>query len=163
LPIIPLIADVLHMELTCEYDAAICMGNSFSFFNKEDTIRLLKKISAHLKPGGVFIINSWIIAEIAIRYFKEKEWYNIDEYKCLLDYKYYFNPSRIESEQMIIAPDSSTEVIKGIDYIYTLNELEGMLKEAGMKIKEVFSTPRKKKFQLGDTRIYVITEKLSNK
>jgi SAM-dependent methyltransferase len=160
LPIIPIIADVLHMKLEDEYDAAICMGNSFAFFDKDDTIRLLKKISAHLKTGGVFIINSWMIAEIAIRYYKEKEWYNILDYKCILAYKYHLNPSRIESEQTIIAPDGSTEVVKGIDYIYSLNELDTMLREAGLKIKDTYSTPKKRIYQLGDPRIYIVTEKL---
>lgn len=153
-------ADILTLDLNNQlYDAAICMGNSFAFFGKEDAITILKNISAHLKPGGIFIINSWMIAEIAIKYFQERDWHFAGEYKCVLDYKYMFHPSRIESEQTIISPDASVEVIKGVDYIFTLDELESMFQEGGLRTKDLFSTPRKRKFSLGDSRIYIVVEK----
>jgi SAM-dependent methyltransferase len=152
-------ADALYAELETMYDAAICMGNSFAFFDQEDAVTILKNISSHLKPGGVLIINSWMIAEIAIKYFREKEWYYAGDYKCLLDYRYCFHPSRIESEQTLVAKDGTIEVITGIDYIFTLTELERMLKAAGLKIKELYSTPRKRKFVFGDSRIYIVAGK----
>jgi SAM-dependent methyltransferase len=159
LPVETKMSDVLHMRLEMEYDAAICMGNSFAFFDKREAIQLLKNISLHLKPGGVLIINSWMIAEIAIRHFKEKEWYLVDDYKCLLAYEYLFNPARIESEQTVIAPNGASEVMKGIDYIYSLDDLNEMFYQAGFRMKDFFSTPRKKKFSLGDSRIYIVAEK----
>jgi len=153
-------ADVLHAELTKFYDAAICMGNSFAFFDRDDAITILKNISNHLKPGGVLIINSWMIAEIAIKHFREKYWHYAGEYKCLLDYKFCFHPSRIESEQTIIAPDGTIETAKGIDYIFTLDQLEEMFNEAGLKTKDLYSTPKKRKFSLGDGHIYIVVEKV---
>ncbi|HEU0064424.1 MAG TPA: methyltransferase domain-containing protein [Flavisolibacter sp.] len=153
-------ANVLDWESNNQFDAVICMGNSFSFFNKEQTAKLLYKISNLLVPGGILLINSWMIAEIAIRYFKDKEWYYTGEYKCIIENEYKFLPSRIVTEQTIIANDGTSEVLKGIDYIFTLDELEGMLKEAGLKTKELYATPRKKKFLLGDARIYIVAEKI---
>jgi cyclopropane fatty-acyl-phospholipid synthase-like methyltransferase len=154
-------ADVLHARLTYTYDAVICMGNSFAFFDKADAVTILKNISNHLKTGGVLIINSWMIAEIAIKYFKEKDWHYAGDYKCVLEYKYCFYPSRIESEQTIIAPDGSVETVKGIDYIFTLDELEEMFNEARLKTKDLYSTPRKRKFTLGDGRIYIVATKMA--
>ena len=162
LPVQAVREDVLHAKLSEVYDAAICMGNSFAFFNKEDAVTILKNISSHLKPGGILIINSWMIAEIAIRHFKEKDWHYAGEYKCLLDYKYCFHPSRIESEQTIIAPGGEVEVVKGIDFIFTLDEMEQMFKEAGLKTKQLYSTPRKRKFALGDSQIYIVSGKLTS-
>lgn len=159
LPVKAVQEDVLHARLSEAYDAAICMGNSFAFFNREDAVTILKNISNHLKPGGTLIINSWMIAEIAIKYFKEKDWHYAGEYKCLLDYKYCFYPSRIESEQTIIASDGVVEVVKGVDYIFTLDEMEAMFNEAGLKTKALYSTPRKKKFIMGQGQIYIVAEK----
>ncbi len=160
LPINATQADVLHAKFDGVYDAAICMGNSFAFFNQEDSVTILKNISAHLKPAGVFIINSWMVAEIAIKHFKERDWHYAGHYKCLLEYRYCFHPSRIESEQTIIAPDGTVETVKGIDYIFTLDELEKMFREAGLRTKDIFSTPRKKKFKVGDGIIYIVAEKV---
>jgi SAM-dependent methyltransferase len=153
-------ADVLHVQLDEIYDAAICMGNSFAFFDKEDATTILKNISSHLKPGGIFILNSWMIAEIAIKHFKERDWHYAGDYKCVIESKYCFHPSRIESEQTIIAPDGTVEIVKGVDYIFTLDELEIMFNQAGLKTKDLYCTPRKRKFTLGEGRIYIVAKKV---
>ena len=160
LPVEPVLSGALEVQLSGSYDAGICMGNSFAFFDKEDATLLLKKVASHLRTGGIFIINSWMIAEIAIKHFRERDWYYVGEYKYLLDYKFLFHPNRIESEQTIISKDGSVEVIKGVDYIFTLDELEGMFRQAGLVTKHIYSTPRKKPFSLGDGRIYIVAEKL---
>jgi SAM-dependent methyltransferase len=159
LPVRGIKAGILEVELKENYDAIICMGNSFSFFNKEETSQILKKLSLSLKPGGILIINSWMIAEIALKHFKEKDWFQVEEYKYLLDYKFHFQPNRIESEQTIVSADGTVEVLKGIDYIFSLDELESMFLDAGLCTKELYSTPRKRRFVLGDGRIYIVVER----
>lgn len=161
LPVTAVQGDVLHAKLDEVYDAAICMGNSFAFFDRDDATTILKNISSHLKPAGILIINSWMVAEVAIKHFKERDWHYAGEYKCMLEYKYSFHPSRIESEQTIIAPDGSVEIVKGVDYIFTFDELETMFSEAGFKTANVFSTPRKKKFVMGDGRVYIVAQKIA--
>lgn len=159
LPVKAEASSVLEVELHQTYKAAICMGNSFAFFNRVDATALLQKISSHLSAGGVFILNTWMIAEIAIRHFQEKEWYTVDDYKYMLDYKFHFSPSRIESEHTLLAADGTVEVIQGVDYIFTLQELESMVQEAGMQLKTVYSTPRKKPFRMGDNKAYLVIVK----
>lgn len=146
----------LEVELQEQFKAIICMGNSFAFFNKEDALALLRKLSLHLEQNGVLIINSWMIAEIAVKHFREKEWVEIDGYKYLMDYRFHFHPSRIESEHTIIGADGSIEVINGVDYIFTLGEMESMFHEAGLATKALYSTPRKRPFKMGDNRIYIV-------
>jgi cyclopropane fatty-acyl-phospholipid synthase-like methyltransferase len=160
LPVQAIQSSVLDMELTSKFDAAICMGNSFSFFPKDEVKQLLSKLSDLVKNGGTLIINSWMIAEIAIKYFKEREWHDIKGYKYILDYNFQFLPNRIESEQTIISPGGQIEMIEGVDYIYSLDEISTMLNQAGFKVTSLYSTPKKKKFMLGDGRIYIVAEKI---
>ena len=160
LPVEPVLSGALEARLSGFYKAVICMGNSFAFFEKKDAVSLLQKMASHLQPGGILLINSWMIAEIAIRHFRERDWYYVGDYKYLLDYRFLFHPNRIESEQTIISGDGSVEIVKGIDYIFTLDELEDMFRQAGLKTRELYSTPRKKRFSLGDGRIYIVAEKL---
>jgi SAM-dependent methyltransferase len=153
-------ADIMELPLDQVFKAAICMGNSFAFFNAEDAVNLLKKISRSLAPEGVLIINSWMIAEIAIKFFKQYDWHYSGQYKCILENNYLFHPARIETDQTIIAPNGQIENIKGVDYIFTLNELEQMFNQAGLRTTGLFSTPRKRKFTLGEGRIYIVAEKM---
>ncbi len=154
-----LAAGALDVAFSQNYQAVICMGNSFAFFKKDDAVSLLKKLANCLAPDGVLIINSWMIAEIAIKHFREKEWYEVDGYKYLLDYKFHFQPSRIESEHTIIAKNNSIEVIHGVDYIFTLAEMEAMFQEAGLTTKGLYGTPKKRPFKMGDNRIYIVAGK----
>lgn len=151
--------DVISYVIDDQFDLAICMGNSLNFFNSADTIKLLANIAAHLKPGGHLLINSWSIAEIVFSKPVSNSWSRIGEYKFLTEAKLFFQPTRMEIESTMIAPDGTEETKKGIDYIYSLNEMEAMLQQAGLQLKEVYSIPGRKKFTAGEPRAYLVAGK----
>ena len=161
LPITVVLADVAKYESNDFFNLAICMGNSLNFFNYEDAQNIISNISSSLKPGGHFFINSWSIAEIAIRSFKEKGGSEINGLKFSAECKFLFHPSRIETVSTIVAPDGTTETKTAIDYIFSITEMETMLNNAGLVLKEIYSIPGKKKFALGDPRAYIIAEKIA--
>ena len=159
LPLKVVTADVINYTIDDEFDLVICMGNSLNFFNAADTTKLLSHIAAHLKKGGHLLINSWSLAEIAFKTLKEKSWSYVGDLKFLSDSRLLFHPTRLQTESMIIAPDGTTELKTAIDYIFSLNEMEAMLKETGFILKEVYSIPGRKKFTLGEPRAYLVAEK----
>lgn len=160
LPVTALAKAALEMETgNNAYRAVICMGNSFAFFDRTDAVTLLKIMASHLAPNGTLIINSWMVAEIAIKHFREKEWSEVDGYKYLLDYRFHFQPSRIESEHTLVSADGKVETLHGVDYIFTLAEMETMFSEAGLTTTGLYGTPRKRPFRMGDNRIYITAAK----
>ena len=161
LPVRALQEDVMQFQAEDKYDLVICMGNSMSFFNKEDSEKIFSGIRANLKENGKFIFNSWMISEIIIKQFKENFWTTVGDLKCLYNSKYLFSPARIETESIFIASDGNTETKKAIDYIYSLNETEAMLERSGLGVKDTWSIPGKKKFTLGEPRIYIVAEKIT--
>ncbi len=152
--------DVLAYKIDEAVDLAICMGNSLNFFNAFDTTKLLTEISSQLKPGGHLLINSWSLTEIVFRNFKDKSWSQVGDLKFLADSKIHFHPTRIEVESTIISPEGKTEVKTGIDYIFSINEMEIMLKEAGLRLTAVYSIPGRKKFTFGEPRAYLVAERV---
>jgi len=142
-----------------EFDLVLCMGNSINFFNASDTSRILKNISSLLKPGGHLLINSWSLAEIAIRSFKETSNSMMGGMEISNESQYFFHPSRIKTISTITDSNGNKEIKKGIDYLFTVNEMESMLNEAGLKMEEVYSIPGKKKFTLGEPRAYIVAVK----
>lgn len=159
LPILAVKADIARYEANDIFDVAICMGNSLCFFDRKDSLRLLKMVAEHLNPGGHFFINTWMLAEIAFNNFREKAWTDVGDLKFITESKYFFQPSRIETEHLILSPDGKKETKKAIDYIYSIAETEQLLNEAGFVMKEVYSIPGRKKFTLGEPRAYIIAEK----
>jgi len=160
LPIHAIEADVIGYQAGKPFDLAICMGNSICFFNREDTLKLLKMVSSHLVRGGHLLINTWMLAEIAFNGFREKAWENVGDMKFITESKYFLHPSRIETEHLIIAPNGASETKKAVDYIYSIAEVEMMLSETGLKITEIYSIPGRKKFTLGEPRAYIVAQKL---
>ena len=159
LPVTAIQSDVINYKADSDFDLALCMGNSLNFFNADDTFDIIKAVAGHLKTGGKFLINSWSLAEIVSKNFKEKNESLIAGMKFLTESKYLYNPTRIETQSTIIAPDGTVETKTGIDYIFTTTEIEIMLNKAGFKINEMYSIPGKKKFEEGEPRIYIIAEK----
>jgi len=160
LPVTPLQEDVIQFRSEDEYDLIICMGNSMSFFNEEDSGKIFSGIQSILKGGGKFIFNSWMVTEIAIKQFKDNTWAIIGGVKCLYSSKFLFSPARIETESLFIDSDGNTETKKAVDYVYSLNETETMLNKSGLAISEIWSIPGKKKFTLNEPRVYVVAEKI---
>jgi 2-polyprenyl-3-methyl-5-hydroxy-6-metoxy-1,4-benzoquinol methylase len=160
LPVKAELYDIMKYEASQKFDVIICMGNSLQFFEKKDLRKLLRNISDYLKPKGHFLINSWSILEIVLKNFKDRSWSTIGDLKFLVENRYLFSPSRIETEHQIIAPDGTTEIKQSIDYIWSLNEIEEMLQESDMHMTEVFSIPGRKKFTWGEPRAYIIAEKV---
>ena len=160
LPVKTIQQDIIHFHTTDIFDLALCMGNSMNFFNASDTVSLLSTVAKKLKDKGRILINTWSLAEIAVKSFAANSWTTIDGMKFLNSSKYLFHPTRIESESIIIAPDGTTETKTAIDYIYSVAEMESMLKEAGFVMKEIYSIPGRRKFALGDPRAYIVAEKI---
>jgi SAM-dependent methyltransferase len=152
-------ADVARFRTNDTFDLVICMGNSFNFFNKEEATQLLGSVNSALQVKGHLLINTWSLAEIAIKQFVARSWSNINGLKYLSESKYLFHPTRIETETTIIAGDGTTEVKKAVDYIFSVAEMEALLNQSGFIVKDIFSIPGKKKFALGEPRAYIIAEK----
>ena len=153
--------DVLEMQIDKQYDAVICMGNSLQFFNEQDTLRLLSNISDHLNPAGKLFINTWSLAEIAMKNFKDRSWNRFGELLFLTDSKLLFHPTRIEINSIIIADSGDREEKTGVDFIYSISEIETMLSKTGFQLNEIYSIPGKKQFTVGEPRAYIVAEKIN--
>ncbi|RYY91237.1 MAG: class I SAM-dependent methyltransferase [Chitinophagaceae bacterium] len=140
------------------FDTVLCMGNSFAFFTPDDTARLCAAIGRALRPGGRFIFNSWTIAEVALRHYQERVWNELEGYKYLVASRWLHSPSRIESEHTLVSAQG-VDTLRGVDYIYSLNELEGFFAAAGLQLDGVWSTPRRRPFRPGDAVAYVVAKK----
>ncbi len=160
LPVEAFCSDILGFHTGHTFDLAICMGNSLNFFNAADTITLLRQTAGQLKPGGCLLINSWSIAEIAFSKTLSSTWSQIGDFTFLSKGQLQFQPTRMIVETITISPDGKREEKTGIDYIFSLNEMDAMLLEAGLQLKEVFSIPGRKKFTLGEPRAYLVAEKI---
>ena len=159
LPIKCLQQHVLDFKSSIQYDLAICMGNSLNFFDRTDTLNILDLTNHHLKRGGRLLINSWSIAEIVIKDFVADHTGKKDDLIIETKSEYLLQPTRIETTNIFTLPDGTKEEKKAIDFVFSFAELEAMLIETGYRLISAESIPGRKKFTLGDPRIYIVAEK----
>lgn len=156
LPINVINADVANFRSSENFDLAICMGNSLNFFDEAGTRKILSHLNSSLKPGGHVLIHSWSITEIVILNFKEKSWGYVEKLKVLTDSRFLFHPTRIEAETIIIDGEGNSDRRIAIDYIFSVADYERLMNECNIELKECYSIPGRKKFTLGDSRIYFV-------
>ena len=159
LPVEALAIGVESFRPEKKYDGAICMGNSLSSLNRTQTLAFFHTIRESLRPGGRFLLNTWMITEVIAKKIKDREWYQVKEFKYLLENEYLLQPSRVETRHTVIAPDGQIEEKLDVDYIFSMAEMEALLNECGLHLLEIYSTPRKRPWSLGDEYIYFLAEK----
>ncbi len=158
LPLTAINSTAVDFKTDKKFDAIICMGNSFSFFNLADTKSIIENWAKVLNENGRIIISSWMIAEIAIRQFRKREWFSVEDYKYFLENTFKFQPTRIESTQTIISKEGKIETREAVDYLYSINELEELFLLNNLKIAALYATPRKKPFTIEDAQVYIVLE-----
>lgn len=159
LPLEAVQANLAHYQPEGTYDLALCMGNSLNFFNLADLRSILHKTAAALVSGGHLLIHTWSIAEIAYPGFKTESEGMVGNMNMKTRAEILFRPARMIAWTEITGPDGHTETKQAIDYIYSLNEMEQLLQEAGLHLEEVYSIPGRKAFSIGEPRAYLIARK----
>lgn len=151
--------NVLDYKADRKFKLVICMGNSLNFFDADDTRRLLSNWADALDSGSHLLINSWSLAEIAIPHFAEKSEAPLAGLNIVSRSRYLFYPTRIETQTEMISAKGEVESKLAIDYIYSVNEMDVMLKSCGFNLKEIYTIPGKKLFSVGDPRAYIIAQR----
>lgn len=156
--ITPIRSDILKYNSAERFDLALCMGNSLNFFKPLDVKHLLRNIRECLKGNAFLLINSWSLAEIAIKSFSPRAWDETNGIKHISEGRYLFHPTRIESTSTFLSGDRVIETKQAVDYIYSVAEIDSMLRDTGFNLTEIYSIPGKKKFALGDPRAYIVAQ-----
>jgi cyclopropane fatty-acyl-phospholipid synthase-like methyltransferase len=146
------------------FEAAYCLGNSFSFFAADEMVVFLHRIADLLQPGGRFLAHSRMIAEVILPDYQERSWLPVgDDLLFLAEYTYHPAESRIEQNLTYIrktATETQTETRLAQHYIYTLGELHRLFAEAGFMIEACMGTFLGEEFQLGDENVWLLAKKI---
>ena len=144
------------------FDAAYCLGNSFSFFPRPDMLAFLKRVASLLKPGGRFLAHSEMLAESVLPGYQARNWQpigdNDDPILFLVENTYNALESRIDSHLTYVW-NGETQTRKAQHYVYTLAELRTLFAEVGLSILGCYGTIDGEPFALGDEAVWVLAER----
>lgn len=152
-------SDFLDAPIQGEFDAAYCLGNSFSFFPQPDMLRFLTRIAGLLRSGGRFLAHSSMIAEVILPDYLERNWQPIGDILFLVENEYVPVDSRIDSHLTYVR-NGVVQTRMAQHYIYTLAELLRLFQLTGLEVIDCYGTVDGSPIGLGDEAVWVLAEKV---
>ena len=154
-------ADILTVQLDIKFSGAICLGNSFGYFNIDKMKLFVEKVSASLETGAKFIINSGMIAESILpnlaHYAKNKTHRMVDITMDVTNV-YHVEDSYLVSE-LLYTKESESEEHSFKHYVFTLGEVKRLLKSYGLHTIATYSSTSKEAYKAGDQQVYIVAIK----
>ncbi len=156
-----LTGDILTIDLPTpgSFDAAHCIGNSFSFFPRATMVAFLRRVRTQLRPGGRFVAHTSMVAEVILPAWQERNWMAVGEdMLLLLENEYDSLAGRIDSRQTYIH-QGVTDTRLAQHYLFTLAELAQLLIEAGFSPAiTLCGDTDGRPFALGDEAAWLVAE-----
>lgn len=150
--------DVTTTRLTTLFDGAYCMGNSFGYVDYAGMTQFINNVSAALKPGARFVINSGLLAESVLPNFPKSGHYVLGDLTMDINNGYVVGESYMATE-LTYTKAERTETHWFKHYVYTLSEVKRLLSSHGLETIAVYNSTEKQPYQLGDRQIYLVAEK----
>ncbi len=145
-----------------QMDAAYCMGNSLSFFDRENMLVFFEKIAEGLNTGGMAVLHSAMLAESVLPAFQENTWMEVGEGSEKIFYLAQNEFDAVEGlirARLTYLSENERNTYNIEQYVYTLNELKSFSENAGMEVTEVFSAIDGEPFRLGDEEAFILLKK----
>jgi SAM-dependent methyltransferase len=149
--------DMRQISYKEEFDAAICMGGSFGYFDDNDNLNYLKCVAGALKPNGQLMMMVHLAESLFPKY-RKQDFIKLGEIVVLDERSYNLEASRIESRWTIIRKDSTT-VEHSSMRIYTFRQLCRMFRCVGFGTYEAYGSVEGEKFEFGSPRAYMVAIK----
>ena len=151
-------ANIVKHEITGCFDGAICLGNSFGYFQFEDMRAFVKKVASVLKPGAKWIINSGLAAESFLAKFKKDGRYELGDLTMEINNEYdEWNSCLLTT--LTYTKNDNQEIHRFKHHVYTIAEIIRLLNSYQLKTSALCSGTNKAEFRLGDPQVYLIAEK----
>jgi SAM-dependent methyltransferase len=130
-------SDMRDLPWRDEFDAAICVGNSFGYFDKHGNAEFVAAVRQALRPGGVFVLQTYLAAESILPNLRGRSWAVFDDITFLHDPVYDPRRGVIETEYTFLR-GGQADRRKAVYQIYMLRELIALLETAGFVDVQAF-------------------------
>jgi SAM-dependent methyltransferase len=129
-------ADIRQIEFDGAFDAVICMGTTFGFFDDESNRDVLSRLHGALKPGGKLLLDV-VNRDFAIRSQPNLIWFQGDECVCMEESEFNYVTSRLYVKRTVMQEDGRQSGSEYSVRLYSLHELNALLYQEGFRVLEV--------------------------
>lgn len=142
--------DMRAMPWSAEFDAVLCAGNSFGYFDEEGNQAFLAAAARALRPGGRFLLEYPLVAELVLARRAFRDWHRFGERLLLSEAHYDAGRGRLETDYTFADLTRAGEAIeqRSASYrVYSAHEIERGLREAGFTSIELLGALEGARFE----------------
>ncbi len=143
-----MVGDMRQMEFKEEFDMAVCIFNSFGYFDDADNLRFLQCVAQALKPGGSFLLDCHILETVLPVWNENGVWY-LDDLILLEEREWDLKNSRMNGRWTFIHPNQLPQFFDSSVRVYGFRELKNIMTQLGFTKSKVFSSFEGHKLHVG--------------
>jgi SAM-dependent methyltransferase len=151
-------ADMRDLPPGGDFDGGYCFGNSFGYLDPEGTRAFVRAVAAALRPGGRFVLDYGLAAELVLPRLREREWAQFDDVLFLEENRYHAAESCVETAYTFIR-GGKAETRTGLQWVYTVRELRELFASAGLTVEGLFGSIDLDPFRLGSPGLLLVASK----
>lgn len=153
-------ADMREVPGRARYDAVFNCFTSFGYLETDDeNQRVLNGIRRALKPGGRFFIDT-MNHDNLMRVFRESEFRELPDGAYMMERRHYdVRTGRVENDWVYLTPEGDRHVQPHSLRLYTFTELERMLGQAGLRVRDAWGGFDGSDFTMYSPRMVVLAER----
>ena len=141
------------------YDGAVCLWNSFGYFDDAGNLEFLSAVSRSLKPGGRLALDTPLLETLLLDAVQEpRVWEKAGDLLALEERGYDHTIGRLNSTWTFIR-NGQREVRDMSIRLYAYRELVAMLESAGFGLHEAYGDLEFTPFELGAPWLYLVATK----
>ena len=129
-------SDMRDMNFDGAFDALICLGTSFGYFDDDTNRKVIERFLRALKPGGQLLLDV-VNRDHVIRAQPNLVWFEGDGCVCMEESEFNFFTSRLHVKRTVILDGGKQTETEYALRLYSLHELGQLLQNAGFRVTEV--------------------------
>src|SRR5690606_39186454 len=115
-------ADIREMEFDGAFDAVICMGTTFGFFDDDANRDVLARLFQALRPGGRVLLDT-VNRDYVIGSQPNLVWYEGEDCVCMEESDFNYFSSRLTVKRTLMREDGRQSQAEYSLRLYSLHEL----------------------------------------
>jgi SAM-dependent methyltransferase len=151
-------SDMRDLPWRARFQAAFCMGGSFGYFGDEGDAAYLEAVGRTLAPGGRFALDGSRVAETILPGFVERREVERGGIRFESENRYDPERGRIEN-RYTITRGPQTETRTASHRLYTVFQLLGMLRAAGLEPESLHGSLEGAPFRMGSPQLFIVARK----
>lgn len=128
--------DMRELTFDAQFDAAVCVGTSFGYFDDEGNRQALARIHRALKPRGLFYLEM-VNRDYAMRSQPNLAWYDGNGCICMEETQFNFLTSRLHAKRTAMLEDGRQSDSEFSIRLYSVHEIGQLLHKVGFRVAEV--------------------------